>query len=68
MKVKKDYDPVTEDVINPEKGTDPCDNPGIDASISKIKNTPGEDATNDTAGIRIDKKQPFGKGGSGYAD
>lgn len=68
MQVKKNYDVVASDVIDPKKGTDPCDNPGIMASISKVKNTPGEDATNETAALDIKKAQPFGKGGSGYSD
>lgn len=69
--VGKDFDPVTEDALNPEsKGVNPMDNDGICPSFTKVKNTPGEDATNDVAGLRMDKKQPFktGGGAGGYTD
>lgn len=72
--VGKDFDPVTEDALDPEKhGANPLDNPGICPSFSKVKNTPGEDATNDVAGLRMDKKQPYKHSGgassaAGYTD
>lgn len=68
MKVPKNYDPVSKDAIAPDKGTDFCDNPGIDPGITPIAMTPGEKSTNDTAGRDISKAQPFGKGGSGYSN
>ncbi len=66
MKVPKDYDVCGKDVIPPEKGDNFTDNPGIMPSITKIPLTPGESATNDTAGMETNKAQPFGPGGSGY--
>lgn len=66
MKVPKNYDVVGKDAISPEKGANFTENPGIQPGITKIAETPGEKATNDTAGAETNKGQPFGKGGSGY--
>lgn len=66
MNIPKDYDVVAKGAIDPAKGTDPDDNSGIKPSMSNIPETPGEKCTNDTAAESYNKKQPFGKGGSGY--
>lgn len=67
MKIPKNYDVVARDAISPEKGANFTENDGIKPGISKIAETPGEKATNDTAGLEYNKGQPFGKGGSGYS-
>ncbi len=64
--IPKNYDVVGKDAISPDKGLNFTENPGIKPGISKIKDTPGENATNDTSAREINKGQPFGKGGSGY--
>lgn len=66
MKVPKDYDVVEKGSISFAKGTESDDYKGIQPSESAIKETPGENATNNTAGMSINKGQPFGPGGSGY--
>lgn len=65
MNVKKDWDP-TSDEVNPTKGTNYQDNPGLAPSNSAIPETPGEKATNDAVALSYNKGQNFGKGGSGY--
>ena len=66
MKIPKNYDVVGKDAISPDKGLNFTENPGIDPSIKAVAMTPGEKATNDTAGLEYTKAQPYGKGGSGY--
>lgn len=64
--IKKDWDPVSEQAPSYKSGTNYQDNPGVQPYESAIPETPGEKASNDTSALAYDKKQPFGKGGSGY--
>lgn len=66
MNIKKDWDPVSNQAPSFEKGTNYQDNPGVMPNEKAIPETPGEKATNDTAGLSYNKGQNFGKGGSGY--
>lgn len=66
MKVPKDYDVVNKGHIPCAKGTESSAYKGIQPEESPIKDTPGENATNDTAAASSNKGQPFGAGGSGY--
>lgn len=66
MKVPKNYDCVNKGSIPASKGTSMENYKGIQPEESNIKDTPGENATNDTAAHSISKGQPFGMGGSGY--
>jgi hypothetical protein len=66
MKVPKNYDVVSKGSIPCAKGTESSAYKGIQPEESNIKDTPGENATNDTAAHSTNKAQPFGAGGSGY--
>lgn len=65
MKIPKNYDAVARGPVDFEKGTGPFDNPGI-KPVKNVADTPGEKAMNEPGANTISKKQPFGKGGSGY--
>lgn len=65
MKIPKNFDVCSKEPPSFDKGTAPESNPGIQPT--KIKDTPGENATNMTAAESTNKKQPFGKGGAGGA-
>ena len=65
MQIAKNYDVVHKGPPNFEQGTGPFENPGIKPR-KDIADTPGEKAENFTQASEMNKKQPFGKGGSGY--
>lgn len=65
MKIAKNYDVVHKGPPDFSKGTNPFDNPGIEP-MKSVPETPGEKAENFTTAAEMNKKQPFGKGGSGY--
>lgn len=68
MKISKDFDPVSKEAPSFSKGATINDYSGIQPHESAIKETPGEREMNETAAHSSSKKQPFGKGGSGYCD
>ena len=62
----KNYNPADGDAPKMSSGSNPFDNPGIQPSETAIKDTPGENATNDVAAESMSKGQPFKCKGSGY--
>ena len=63
MKIPKNFDVVGKPAPSFNKGTDSDNYKGIQPEESNIKDTPGENATNDVTGMSSSKGQPFGKGG-----
>lgn len=66
MKIPKNFDVVAKEAPSFSKGTSMENYKGIQPSESNIKDTPGENATNETSAHSMSKGHPFGKGGSGY--
>ena len=63
----KDYDCAMDEAPSMSSGSNPIDNPGIEPSSGPIKDTPGENATNDVSAESMNKAQPFKCKGSGYS-
>ena len=64
MKISKHIDVCGGTPPSFEKGTGPFENPGIKPSESAIADTPGENASNNTAEESTNKAQPFKRKGS----
>lgn len=64
MKISKSIDVVSGAAPSSEKGTGPFENPGIKPSETAIADTPGENATNNTAAEESSKPMGIKRKGS----